>query len=174
MLTLVEKVARGILSGGTFIVKFVFDIFQTAVKLLRWPLYIVAAFWLLAAIIGFSLQALRGAATPFCYLPGVNAWAICRSAEHRLPQWADFPRLTEVQSITFDSLLDEFAGGPSLSLEIKKAQMATADLVVLVRRSNLKSRETLADILGEFIADAKTTGRDLQRLNSKIGGAVDW
>ena len=75
--------------------------------------------------------------------------------------------------MTFDSLLDESAGGSSLSLELKKAQMATTDLVVLVRRSNLKSRETLADILSEFIADAKTTGRDLQRLSSKIGGAVD-
>jgi hypothetical protein len=79
----------------------------------------------------------------------------------------------DVQSATFEHLLDESVGGSGLSLEIKKAQLATADLATLVRISDLKSREMLADTLVEFMNDAKSTGSGLQRLSSKVGGAVD-
>jgi hypothetical protein len=58
-------------------------------------------------------------------------------------------------------------------LEIKKAEMATTDLVTLVRVSDLKSRDMLADLLARFVDDAKKTGRGLQKLSSKVGGAVD-
>jgi len=65
-------------------------------------------------------------------------------------------------------------GGSGLSLEIKKAEMATSDLIALVRVSNnLRSRDMLAESLAQFVNDAKKTGRGLQKLSSKIGGAVD-
>lgn len=64
-------------------------------------------------------------------------------------------------------------GGSGLSLEIKKAEMATIDLGTLVRVSDLKSRDLIAESLGEFVEDAKNTGRGLQKLSSKVGGAVD-
>jgi hypothetical protein len=78
-----------------------------------------------------------------------------------------------VQSATFEQLLGQATGGLGLSLEIKKAEMATADLVTLVRASDLRSREVLANTLSTFVQDARNTGRGLQRLNAKIGGAVD-
>jgi hypothetical protein len=82
--------------------------------------------------------------------------------------------MVHVQSVTFEQLLDESAGGSGLSLEIKKAEMATSDLVTLVRvSSHFKSRDLLAEALTQFINDAKRTGRGLQKLSSKITGAVD-
>jgi hypothetical protein len=78
-----------------------------------------------------------------------------------------------VESATFGHLLDESAGGSGLSLEIKTAQMATEDLVTLVLVSDLNSRDMLADTLFKFVNDAKHTGSGLQRLSSRIGGAVD-
>jgi hypothetical protein len=78
-----------------------------------------------------------------------------------------------MQSAKFEQLLDETSEGSGLSLEIKKAEMATADLTTLVRISDLKSRDLLADVLVEFVNDAKKAGSGLQRLSSKIGGAVD-
>jgi len=89
------------------------------------------------------------------------------------PRWADYPKLVDTQSATFEQLLHESIGGSGLSLEIKKAEMATSDLVTLVRVSNLKSKEMLADSLSDFVVDAKKTGRDLHKLTSKVGGAVD-
>jgi hypothetical protein len=81
--------------------------------------------------------------------------------------------MIDVQSAMFEQLLDEAVGGSSLALEIKKAEMATTDLIALVRVSKLSSRDVLAESLAEFVEDAKTTGRGLQKLNAKVRGAVD-
>lgn len=114
-----------------------------------------------------------------CIIPGISSSAFCRSGRSQSnrqqgpPQWADYPKLVDVQSATFEQLLDESVGGSGLALEIKKAEMATTDLGTLVRVSNLKSRDMIAETLREFVEDAKKTGRGLQKLSSKVGGAVD-
>ncbi|RDB26345.1 hypothetical protein Hypma_006741 [Hypsizygus marmoreus] len=175
-----EEIVDGALQGASFTIYYVFDVFSTAIKLLRRPLYFIVFLWLLALISSKISHTLRGAFAPLCYIPGLSGSSICRFGDQgagqqrgRMPRWADYPKLIDVQSTTFEHLLDESVGGSGLSLEIKKAEMATADLVTLVRVSNLKSRDMLGDSLGEFVDDAKKTGRDLQRLSSKIGGAVD-
>jgi hypothetical protein len=89
------------------------------------------------------------------------------------PRWADYPKLMEAQSSTFEQLLDRSAGGSGLSLDIKKAEMATRDLTTLVRFSELKSRDSLSRSLEQFTSNAKDTGRGLQKLSSKISGTVD-
>lgn len=86
---------------------------------------------------------------------------------------ADYPRMVEIQSKTFEQLLDESVGGSGLSLEIKKAEMATRDLVTLVRMSKLTSKDLLANALVDFVDDARNTAKGLQKLSSKVNGAVD-
>ena len=172
-----EEIVDGALQGTGFFLKYVFDIFSTAIRLLRRPLSFVVFLWLLAFIIGRISPTLRVTFAPLCYLPGLYGSRFCSSPDihgkGKLPQWADYPRLIDAQSATFEHLLDESAGGSGLSLEIKKAQMATADLATLVRVSDLTSRDLLADTLVEFVNDAKNTGSGLQRLSSRVGGAVD-
>jgi len=122
----------------------------------------------------------RVALGPLCDLPGISSSAFCTpypmgspDSKNRTPKWADYPALVQVQSATFEQLLDESVGGSTLALEIKKAEMATSDLITLVRVSGLKTRDTLADTLSVFVDDAKKAGRGLQRLNAKVGSAVD-
>jgi len=79
----------------------------------------------------------------------------------------------EVQGSTFERLLDGSAGGSGLALEVRKAEFATADLATLVRHSDLRSNDVLADLLTTFVKDAKKTARSLTKLSSKVGGAVD-
>ena len=114
---------------------------------------------------------------PLCILPGISSSSLCRpievvDSEPRI-KWADFPNMMNVQSKTLGQLLDESIGGSSLSLEVRKAEMATVDLTTLVRVSDLKSNEILAEALTAFIHDAKKTARGLTKLGSKVGGAVD-
>ena len=169
-----EEIVDGALQGAWFTLQYFFDIFSTAIRLLRRPLSLIAFLWLLALIVGQITHTLRGAFAPLCILPGFHGSRFCRPPDiPKLPVWADYPKLIDVQSATFEHLLDESVGGSGLSLEIKKAQMATADLATLVRVSDLKSRDLLADTLVEFVNDAKNTGSGLQRLSSRIGGAVD-
>ncbi|KZP23891.1 hypothetical protein FIBSPDRAFT_858065 [Athelia psychrophila] len=164
-------------TGARHIGSYVRDVFTSAIRLLRHPLSFILFLWLLATLLVLVNDTLRTAFAPLCYLPGVSRSAFCAplpsSSEPPAPRWADFPHLMDAQSGAFEQLLDTTAGGSALAHSIKKAEMATTDLSTLVRVSNLRSRELIADMLSEFVVDARTTGRGLQRLSAKVNGAVD-
>ena len=151
-------------------VRYVVDIVVFAIRLLRYPLAILLAFWMLSFITAKFIDTLR---MPFCQLPIIYNLPPCEARRSGITLWADYPKLMEVQSTSFEQLLDESVGGSELSLEVKKAEIVTSDLVTLIKFSDLKSRDTMARMLQEFVSDARLAGRSLQRLSSKIGGAVD-
>jgi hypothetical protein len=172
------ELANDLREGAKFTMKYAKDVVHQAVRLLRMPLSVLLFLWMLAMILGRVSHTLRTAFSPLCLVPVISSSAMCSYRVSNVPgsqtpQWADYPKLVDVQSATFEQLLDQSVGGSGLALEIKKAEMATMDLVTLVRLSELTSRELLANSLVEFVGDAKKTGRGLQKLTSKIGGAVD-
>lgn len=173
-----EQIAKSALEGAMFTGRYLLDVVGNALFLMRKPLSVLLGLFLLSLVVAQAWTTIQGVFAPLCILPGVSRAAICRrnrvaDSDQQAPRWADYSRLVDVQSRTFEQLLEESLGGPTLSLEIKKAEMATTDLVTLVRVSNLKSRNMLAESLVEFVDHAKKTGRGLQKLTSKIGGAVD-
>ncbi|KAJ3926979.1 MAG: hypothetical protein NXY57DRAFT_1051177 [Lentinula lateritia] len=115
---------------------------------------------------------------PLCAVPGIASTSLClHFISHQnytiRPLWADFPCLMNAQSLMFEQLLDSSVGGSGLSLDLKKAEMAISDLVVLIKFSKLTSKGVVGDALSTFAHDARCTGRGLQTLGSKVGGAVD-
>jgi len=154
------------------------DVVSRAFRLLRRPLSFLLFLWIFALIFTPIISKLRMAFAPLCYIPGISFLRVCHHDTPsgngaQPPQWADYPRLVDIQSTTFEQLMNELVGGSALSLEVKKAEMATTDLVTLVRVSELKSREMIANTLVDFVNEAKKTGRGLQKLSSKVNGAVD-
>ena len=166
-----EDVFNWIFHGTSFIVKYTFDVFGRALHYLRYPLSIFLFLLLLVYITGKMHRTLRSAVAPLCFIPGISRHSLCRP-EPVNPR-VDYPRLVEAESRTFEQLLDDFVTGSALSLQVKHAEMATTDLVALVRISDLKAKNTLATSLLDFVDDAKKTGKGLQKLSSKVGGAVD-
>ncbi|KAL0579319.1 hypothetical protein V5O48_002717 [Marasmius crinis-equi] len=166
-----EETAR--LAKFTF--RYLSEVVGGGVHLLRKPLSFLFFLWLLAFILGMVSTQLKHAFQPFCIIPGISSSTLCAPAQSTRPKtkWADYSRLANAQSSTFEELLDASVGGSALSLEVKKAEMATKDLSTLVRLSKLTSRDFIAESLDKFIEDARATGRGLQRLSSKVGGAVD-
>ncbi|KAJ3764911.1 hypothetical protein FB446DRAFT_655999 [Lentinula raphanica] len=145
---------------------------------------LASAYWKIVYLLTFVslvilplLSTIDSVLRPFCLIPGIANISLCSellSFDHKNhPLWADFPRLMNAQSSTFEQLLDNSVGGSTISLDIKKAEMAMSDLVVLVKYSELSSKDVLGDALSTFAHDARRTGRGLQTLGSKIGGAVD-
>ena len=107
---------------------------------------------------------------PFCH------WDIFKQPSPdtgRPVQWANYTNLVDIQTKTFDQLLDENVGSRGLTTEVKKAEMAGNDLITLVRVSDLKSRDQVAERLAKFVEDARGTGRSLHALGAKIHGAID-
>ena len=179
-----EELANGFIQGLAFTAKHCLDVLKRAILLLKGPASLLLFLWILMLLMVRLSHALRSAFAPLCYVPGISSLAVCtapsRSDRKDIsngpihgPRWADYPRLVNVQSATFEQLLGQATGGLGLSLEIKMAEIATADLVTLVRASDLRSRDVLADTLTTFMQDAQKTSRGLQKFNSKLGGSVD-
>ena len=146
------------------------EVFIHAMLFLRYPFSALLAFWMLSFIVTRFMTTIH---TSLCQVPGLFKLLPCETREPSMPLWADYPKLMDVQSASFEQLLEESLGGSELSLEVKKAEIATSDLITLVKFSDLKNRDVMARMLQEFVLDAKQAGRSLQRLSSKIGGAVD-
>jgi len=169
--------------GASFIpvLYYIADVLGTVLRMMKFPISIVLAVIACGYGLGIMSDAIRSAFAPLCSVPVVSL--LCPASglsppphppnSDRTPRWADFPTLLNVEYKSLESLLDEAVEGPGLALEIKKAEMATSDLVTLVRISKLNSREILANSLGEFVKDARKVGRGLTRFSSRVGGAMD-
>ena len=160
-------------------VQYISSVLTHALGLLKKPLGFIVFLYLLAYLLGWTFVKIRFAFEPICWIPGISTTPFCRppqvpeNVSAMPPQRADYPRLVEIQSSSFEQLLDGSVGGPALSLDIKKAEMATRDLITLVKHSGLKSREHLAQSLTDFVLDAKKAGKGLAKLTARINGAVD-
>jgi hypothetical protein len=167
---------------------YTFSILRPAIRLLRIPLSLILFLFLLSLILTRISSTLSSAFAPFCHVPGMSYTSMCRwvNALNDMPSrdrpvdavhWADYPALVEVQSKTFEQMLDDSVltstTPSSLSLDLKKTEMATADLIALVRLSKLKSRDSLAETLSDFVQGARGAGRSLARLDAKMNGAMD-
>ncbi|KAF9068971.1 hypothetical protein BDP27DRAFT_1326218 [Rhodocollybia butyracea] len=178
-----EEWIAGLSGAAKSTLNYLVDVLGGGVYLLRRPLSVLIFLWLFAFIIGYISSTLKTALKPLCIIPGISSTSLCSVDAPRLtfpkskgstaPQWADYPALMNAQSLTFEQLLDDSVGGSGLSLDIKKAEMATSDLITLVKFSKLTSKDLLAESLAGFVDDARRTGRGLQKLGSKVGGAVD-
>ncbi|KAK2460962.1 hypothetical protein APHAL10511_007432 [Amanita phalloides] len=168
-----DHIIKGAVDGATFTGRYALDVVKTAINLMRKPLGILLFTLLLSICMTYIGIYLRKMLTPVCFLPIINQSRMCTILFPPAVKVNPWEELMQVQTKTFDELLEESVGGSSLSLEVKKAEMATADLITLVRHSELKSRDMLAMGLREFVEDAKRTGRGLQKMSAKVAGAVD-
>ncbi|KAH9015948.1 hypothetical protein EDB83DRAFT_233686 [Lactarius deliciosus] len=157
--------------------RYVSDILGTVLRTLKTPISFVLIIFACTYAISIASGATSTTLAPICSIPIVSL--VCPTFQpyptppsNHVPRKADVPRLLDVESKTLESLLDETAEGSGLALEIKKAEIATSDLVTLVRVSNLNGRDVLVDSLSDFVKDARRVGRGLTSLSSQVD-AVD-
>ncbi|KAF4596567.1 hypothetical protein EYR40_007736 [Pleurotus pulmonarius] len=172
---------NGMLDFTSFGVKYIFDVVRRAVWFMKFPISFLLFVWMLAFVTVKVQDTLRAALSPACFIPGISNLRLCRPEEPRPegapkpPRRADYPAMVDMQSRSFEELLDQsvFMGGGGLSLNIKKAEIASRDLLTLIKYSDMKSKDVLLEMMDSFILDAQSAGRSLNKLNAKIGGAVD-
>jgi len=168
-----EDLMDGAIQGVSFSGRYIFDVCRTALALLQKPLGFLLFLVMLGLTLSLISHILRNAFAPICWLPFISSTLMCQSLLTAPPPTINYPVLMAAETRTFEQLLDEASGGSVLSLEVKKAEMATSDLVTLVHLSSLTSKEALARMLLDFVEDAKKTGRQLQKLHAKVSGSVD-
>ena len=169
---------------ATPIFGYVLKVVADAFHLNRRIFSLALGFAMLWFLFSMMRSQLISVAKPVCSLPIVPRmipfcrWEVFKESPTHISagrpvRWADYPNLVDLQTRTFDQLLDEGVGSKGLATDVKRAEMASNDLITLVRASDLRSRDQIAERLGKFVDDAKGTGRSLHSLGSKINGAVD-
>jgi len=176
-----QELSKDLAASLKPILRYIAEVFCTVLRMVKYPISNILAIMVCAYALSIMLHRVRSALAPVCTMPVISL--LCSAGPpvgpsrpphpQHTPLWADFPSLIKVEDKTFESLIDETLEGAGLALEIKKAEMATSDLVTLVRVSNMESREILTDALSAFEKDARKVSRGLTRFSSKVGGAVD-
>ena len=148
------------------------DAFRFNRRIFSFPVGI-AVLWLLFSMMKLQLVSL---AQPVCLLPIASRMIpFCPShiSAGRPVLWADYPNLVDLQTRSVDQLLDQSIDNSGLVSEVKKAEMASNDLIAHVRESGMRGKDQIAERLSRFVVDARGTERSLHSLGSKINGAVD-
>ncbi|KAF9442856.1 hypothetical protein P691DRAFT_764827 [Macrolepiota fuliginosa MF-IS2] len=86
----------------------------------------------------------------------------------------DFPRLVEIESRTFEQLLDEVADGPTTAMAIKKAQRASMNLVHRIHASCLEpiAKQSFIQLLNEIVEEANETFYALIHFHAQVDAAA--
>jgi hypothetical protein len=123
----------------------------------------------LFALISYLTPSMDTILSPICSTPIVSfVLPICRSRRVS----PDYPKLVELQT-HFEGVLELSESSSALSLDIRGSETAIRDLTTLLRASDLVTKDALVDKLEGFVMNAKDAARGLQRLGSRVGGAVD-
>jgi len=102
--------------------------FRNAIHLLRWPSHILFL-WFLSFMTGYISQTLSSVFQPLASSPAFHPQCAIGSvlkAPKDHPSVGRYPKLVEVSKQDFRRVVDGTVGGSTLSLEIKKAEMATS------------------------------------------------
>jgi hypothetical protein len=166
-----EELQEAFTDGVRFTASYAFDVLKGSIEKMRKPLSWFLFLYMFAWLVSRMTSTIRTAFSPLCIVPGISKSMLCVPI-HPVPS-VNFEKLVNIQGTTFEQLVGESAGGSQLSINVLRAEMATQDLSLLVRYSDLKSKDNIANMLHTIGMDAKKTGRRLTKLNSKVVGAID-
>ncbi|KAL9600462.1 MAG: hypothetical protein Q9179_003208 [Wetmoreana sp. 5 TL-2023] len=143
--------------------------------------YLVAMYLLIGLLLvlkNLFTTSIYSALSPICRIPGSSLLHLpmCHSQisqylEGEEPP-VEFDRLVNVQN-SFETILEESAGGVTLPLDMKRSETSLRDLRTIIRYSNLRSKNEFVFEFNGFIETAGIASSDLQKFNSHVGRAVD-
>ncbi|KAI0643027.1 hypothetical protein C8Q79DRAFT_916622 [Trametes meyenii] len=123
----------------------------------------------------------EGLVSKACTLPIISSSSFCASpvpiaiptatTAHGIST-TKLPDIAQIQNVALDELLDYSVAGTHLVSNLQHAELAVNDLVSKVKASNITARDALVNTLVGFVNDARTAGRDLNDLTSKIHNIV--
>ncbi|KAH9923337.1 uncharacterized protein B0H18DRAFT_864068, partial [Fomitopsis serialis] len=173
-----EQIRQALFSGASVIVSYMVDVLRIAFRWLKRPLGVLTFVVLLVMISCHVAGKLSDMLSPVCLLPGISSSMVCARYAPNILGVGKTSRLAGVGKVVelhshFEAIMDANRYTNGISLKLKQSEVATRDLVTLVRASDLRSRDILAEALMELVKDAKKAGEGLYRLSAKIDGAVD-
>jgi hypothetical protein len=121
--------------------------------------------WLLAAailmsIVSYAYNTLLVSVTSLV-CPSIWGSYIPFCQDFRTPV-PDFSRLVEKQANLYETMISQYNPDTISAIELKKVELATRDLQVMIKYSNLGSAHLLDDKLTDYIIRSRDLGRKIQ------------
>ncbi|CAO3681660.1 unnamed protein product [Umbelopsis ramanniana] len=85
----------------------------------------------------------------------------------------DFSQLVEKQVNLYETMTSQYNPDTISAIELKKVELATRDLQVMIKYSGLGSAHLLDDKLGDYLLRSRDLGRKIQSLQAKTKGTID-
>ena len=166
----VEEHQEALTDGTRFTVSYAFDVFKGSIEKMQKPLSWFLFLYMLAWVVSRMMPTIQTVCSPLSIFPGVSKSVLC-SPVKPAPS-VNFEKLVNIQGSTFEQV-SESLGSSKLSIDVLRAETATQDLSLLVRYSDLKSKDDIANMLRTISRDAKKTGRGLSKLYAEVVGAIN-
>ncbi|KAI7904517.1 uncharacterized protein BX663DRAFT_450967 [Cokeromyces recurvatus] len=169
-----DPVANNFIHRISFFVGYLLDVLMGSLIVLKPLISLLTAIIILFGLISFGYRKCQDLVLDtICPLPFFgNHLPLCENYIRSVP---DFSHLVKLQETLYDGMLSQAdAGSSSISaLELKRVELATRDLQVLVKYSNLQSHDLLEAKLGDYIIRSRKFGRDIQSLQAQTKGVID-
>ncbi|KAH9931856.1 uncharacterized protein B0H18DRAFT_952530 [Fomitopsis serialis] len=165
-------------SGALSAAYYIGDALQIALWLFKKPLGVLIFGMGLAVLCNYVVGKIGDMLSPVCLVPVISTTPFCihrttfSPTVNKAPHSADLDKSIGLHG-NFGGLLDTNADAGDIGTKLLQSEIATRDLVTLVRVSDLRSRNMLAGALVQLVEDAKRTGEGLHSLNATINGAVE-
>lgn len=101
-----------------------------------------------------------------CSIPFIRSYMPMCQKTTDIP---DFSNFIKAQEMLYDRMIVQASGPEAISaLELKQVELATRDLQVMVKYSNLMSADLFQEKLGDYLMRSRQFGKDIQVHNIYI------
>lgn len=144
-----QEILEIVVDHGGSVFSWAIDIIGTALRMLKTPLSMLLAVWLLFGLgvvaRNLLMNSVYASLSPVCRIPGASflglpfcpAWE--RGGGHGGEAPVEFDQLIKIQG-QFEEVLEQSAGSATLPLDMKRGEASIRDLRQLVRYSSLHSK----------------------------------
>ncbi|KAM3581366.1 hypothetical protein VKS41_006192 [Umbelopsis sp. WA50703] len=147
------------------------DIVVGALLTLKPILSLLLAAAILATIVSYAYNTITGTVVDLV-CPSIWGSYIPLCQDFRAPV-PDFSQLVEKQVNLYETMTTQYNPDSISAIELKRVELATRDLQVMIKYSKLGSAHLLDEKLGDYLLRSRDLGRNIQSLQAKTKGTID-
>jgi len=153
------------------IISYAKDVLVGALITLKPILSWLLALTILAALVSYAYNTAMGSLTSLI-CPSIWGAYVPFCLDFRAPV-PDFSQLVEKQVNLYETMTSQYNPDTISAIELKKVELATRDLQVMIKYSKLGSAHLLDDKLTDYLIRSRDLGRKIQTLQAKTKGTID-
>ncbi|KAI9020920.1 hypothetical protein CLU79DRAFT_754362 [Phycomyces nitens] len=161
-----------ILPGFQFLIRFALDVIKGTLMVLKPIISVIMAVLTILLILSYCYRVLTdGILDIICPIGFMGS--LVPSCQHHLMGVPDFTHFVKAQESLYETMLTQNNADVISALELKKVELATRDLQVMIKYSTLVSAQILEDKLKDYLVRSRRFGRDIQSLQAQTKGVID-